>query len=78
MLALEINYYNIKICVLLFLAVKSGSEVDLAPGIERRDNAVRKRPTVERTCKCNIICVYVLEPQSTVKQVNYCCVNWSV
>ena len=42
---------NMTNCALLFLAVKSESDVDLTPGVESKDDAVRKRPTVERTCK---------------------------
>ena len=41
-----------------FLAVKSGSDVDLTPGVERRDDAEKKkRPTMEKTCKFNNTCV---------------------
>ena len=46
-----VNYHNETKCVLLFLAVKSGADVDLAPGVDRRDNAVKKKPILERTCK---------------------------
>ena len=34
-----------------FLAVKSEPDVDLAPGADRRDDAVKKKPIPERTCK---------------------------
>ena len=62
-----------------FFAVKSGSDVDLAPEVERRDDAEKKkRPTVEKTCKFNDMCFGDLGPQSTAKSVNYCCENQSV
>ena len=36
-------------CALLFIAAKS--DVDLAPGVDRRDDAVKEKPILERTCK---------------------------
>ena len=35
------------------LAVKSEPDVDLAPGVDRKYDAVRKRLTVEKTRKSN-------------------------
>ena len=46
-----VNYYNETKCVLLFLAVELEPEVDLAPGVDSRDNAVKKKPILERTRK---------------------------
>ena len=31
--------------------MKSEADVDLAPEVERRDDAVKKKPILERTCK---------------------------
>ena len=35
----------------LFLAVKSKPDVDLAAGVNRKDDAVRIKPFLERTCR---------------------------
>ena len=51
MQTLKVNYHNDTKYVLLFIAVKSGSDVDLAPGVESKDDAGGKKQTVERTCK---------------------------
>ena len=47
-----VNYYNETKCVLLFLAVKSEPE---ALRVDRTDDAVKKKPILERTCK-SIFC----------------------
>ena len=49
----NVNYSNKTKCVLLFLAVESELDVDLAPEVDRKDDAVRKRLTVEKTRKSN-------------------------
>ena len=46
-----VNYYNETKYILLFLAVELEPEVDLAPGVNNRDNAVKKKPILERTRK---------------------------
>ena len=47
-----VNHHNETKCVLLFLAVESELDVDLAPGVvDRRDDAVKKKPILERACK---------------------------
>jgi len=40
-----VNYYSKTKCLFLFLAVMAEADV------ERKDNAVRKMPILERTCK---------------------------
>ena len=47
----NVNYHNETKCVLLFLALESELDVDLAPEVDRRDDAVKKKPILERTCK---------------------------
>ena len=46
-----VNHHNETKCVLLFLAVKSEPDVDLAPEVDRRDDTVKKKPILERTCE---------------------------
>ena len=47
----NLNYHNETKCALLFIAVESEPDVDLAPEVDSSDDAVKKKPILERTCK---------------------------